>query len=220
MERTTRNKNTYKRYLFYILAVVLVVVATCYWQMQIAPTIDDIAKIKANSMINQLANEALNEQFSKKRDATSLLTIITNNEGNIELVQANTNAINQLVTSLLKEMQKRYSAMEEQEVMVPLGSLLGNKILSETRPYITLKVLPISVSGMDFRTEFETQGINQTKYKVYAVFTSKTKVMAPLSKNIFEVSSSVLIAEAIILGKVPNSYVMVPKEDILDVTEE
>ena len=44
--------------------------------------------------------------------------------------------------------------------------------------------------------------------------------MAPASSVNLDISSTVLIAEAVILGGVPNSYVQVPKEDILDVTNE
>ncbi|MDE8735333.1 sporulation protein YunB, partial [Eubacteriales bacterium DFI.9.88] len=68
--------------------------------------------------------------------------------------------------------------------------------------------------------EFEAKGINQTKYKVYIILKSQVKVLAPLSASTFDMSSTVLIAEAVILGGVPKSYVQVPKEDILDVTDD
>lgn len=72
---------------------------------------------------------------------------------------------------------------------------------------------------MDFRTEFETQGINQTKYKIYIVLNCRIKMAAPFSTQIFQTKSTVLLAEAVILGKVPDSYVVVPEDDILDATE-
>ena len=40
--------------------------------------------------------------------------------------------------------------------------------------------------------------------------------MAPFSMHHIEVESTILVAEAIILGKVPESFVQVPKESILD----
>ena len=69
---------------------------------------------------------------------------------------------------------------------------------------------------MDFKTEFETQGINQTKYKIYIVLTCRIKMAAPFSTRVFKTNSTILIAEAVILGKVPDSYVVVPQDDILD----
>ena len=70
----------------------------------------------------------------------------------------------------------------------------------------------------DIKTEFETQGINQTKYKIYIVLKCKVKVVAPFASKTFTTKNTVLVAEAVILGKVPDSYVEVPEEDILDVT--
>ena len=65
-----------------------------------------------------------------------------------------------------------------------------------------------------------SQGINQTKYKIYIELECRVKVLAPFSSNMFDVNNTVLVAETVILGDVPNSYVQVPKEDILDVTDE
>ena len=136
------------------------------------------------------------------------------------MIQADTKAMNLLITEISKELQNEYRRMEEDKIDVPLGAVLGSQSLSEHGPKVDVKVIPLSVSGIDFKTEFETKGINQTKYKVYIILKSQVKVLAPLSSATFNMSSTVLIAEAVILGNVPNSYVQVPKEDVLDVTEE
>ncbi len=109
--------------------------------------------------------------------------------------------------------------MKSEKFSVPVGSLLGSRFLfSQTCPR-SVDVIPLSVSAMDFRTEFETQGINQTKYKIYIVLNCRIKMAAPFSTQIFQTKSTVLLAEAVILGKVPDSYVVVPEDDILDATE-
>ena len=70
----------------------------------------------------------------------------------------------------------------------------------------------------DFETEFESQGINQTKYKIYIVLESSVQILQPFSKESVKITNKVLISEAVIVGDVPDSYVNVPKEDILDAT--
>ena len=74
------------------------------------------------------------------------------------------------------------------------------------------------MTSYDFETEFEAQGINQTKYKVYIVLESSVRILQPFSDKNIKIRSKVLISEAVIVGDVPESYVNVPKEDILDVT--
>ena len=178
---------------------------------------NEISEIKARAMVSSIMNGVVRERFQKEINAASLLLISTNNEGNIEMVQSDTGAMNLLVADLSAEIQKKYDTMEAQEIAVPLGTLVKNSILTQIGPSIGIKVLPMSVSGSDFKTEFESQGINQTKYKVYVTLKSKVKIMAPLSTRTIETSSTVLIAEAVILGQVPSSYVNIPKEGLTDV---
>ena len=48
------------------------------------------------------------------------------------------------------------------------------------------------------------------------MLTCRIKMAAPFSTRVFKTNSTILIAEAVILGKVPDSYVVVPQDDILD----
>ena len=68
-------------------------------------------------------------------------------------------------------------------------------------------------------TEFETEGINQTRYYVYCTIKSQVRIVAPFTDKISEIKRKVIIAEAVIVGKVPDNYVMVPEENILDAIE-
>ena len=42
------------------------------------------------------------------------------------------------------------------------------------------------------------------------------KILAPFSKENFQVGNEYLLAEIIIVGDVPESYVIVPKDEVLD----
>lgn len=203
-----------------IAGIAIFIYIVYYLNAYVHPAVNGIAEIKAKAIISQIVNESINEEFQSEIDIDKLLLFQSDKEGKIELVQSNTNAMNLLVSELSKEIQDRYREMEPAEIEVPLGAILGSQLLSETGPFVSLRVLPISVSKGDFITEFETQGINQTKYKVYVTFVSQARILAPFSSNTIVVENTILIAEAIILGKVPQSYVNVPKEDILDATDE
>lgn len=66
------------------------------------------------------------------------------------------------------------------------------------------------------KTELEEAGINRTKYKVYLEIVNQAKVLVPFSVNGIKVETVFLVAEAVILSEMPQSYIYVPKEDILD----
>lgn len=202
----------------FLLVITLLSWAAWFLKTTVDPALEEIGTMRARSLVTKMVNKAINDQFREELSAEDLIIHKTNEQGETMMVQADTKAINLLITEISKELQEEYRNMKEDVIMVPAGALLGSKIFSQTGPKVKMKVIPLSVSGMDFKTEFETQGINQTKYKVYIKLKSQVKVLAPFSSETINMASTILLAEAVILGKVPDSYVQVPKEDILDVT--
>ncbi len=219
-----RKRNVQKTKMFFLVLLFFFSAGMIFtgWilKTQIEPNLEEVGSIRAKVMVQQIVNKAVNEQLYETGDMEDVLIRKTNGDGQLEVLQANTQAMNLLMTEISKELQEQYSGRTEDVYYVPLGVLLGDHILSQGGPDIKLRIRPLSVSSMDFKTEFETQGINQTKYKVYLNLTSEVKVLAPFTKDTFRIAATVLIAEAIILGTVPGSYVSVPEEDILDVTNE
>lgn len=203
-----------------LFLIMITIVSWSAWFLKttVEPSMEEIGVMRARSLVTKMVNKAINDQFREEIDTEDLIIHKINEKGETVMVQADTKAINLLITEISAELQEEYRNMEEDTVSVPVGALLGSKIFSQTGPKIKMKVLPLSVSGMDFKTEFETQGINQTKYKVYIRLRSQVRVLAPFSSDTIDTVSTILIAEAVILGTVPDSYVQVPEEDILDVT--
>ncbi|MFR6258694.1 MAG: sporulation protein YunB [Anaerovoracaceae bacterium] len=212
-----RNKLKRCIIVFTIIFMVLSIALSLIVKFKVDPNIEDVARIKAQVVVSRTVNKALSEHF-KEDDSDKLFTVKNGNDGSMEMVQANSAAINIFMSQLSVNLQESFQNMDKESYEVSVGALLGSKFLSQTGPYVNLSIVPLSVSSMDFKTEFETQGINQTKYKIYIVLKCKVKVVAPFASKTFTTKNTVLVAEAVILGKVPDSYVEVPEEDILDVT--
>lgn len=185
---------------------------------QIGPNIDAISKIKAKGIVSEIINETIKEEFSGRNYEENLFIVKKGEGGQIQTVQSNTSLINNMVSGFAVKLARRYEKMEPRQLSVSYGTLLGSKILSQTDLNFNIKILPLSVTGYDFETEFESQGINQTKYKVYITLDSSVRVLQPFAADTINIKSKVLIAEVVIVGEVPSSYVNVPKDDILDVT--
>ena len=185
-------------------------------KLTLEPNMEELAKIRAEVLVSRTVTRVLTEQFQKDTYKDELFTVTKDDEGNMSMVQADSAKINLLMSQISARLQESFQNMKKEEFSVPAGALLGSRFLSQTGPQVGITVIPLSVSAMDFKTEFETQGINQTKYKIYIVLTCRIKMAAPFSTRVFKTNSTILIAEAVILGKVPDSYVVVPQDDILD----
>jgi len=207
-----------KWFICLVLLMVLAVYSVVFTEKIIKPNVAAIAEVKVKAMITQIVNDAVHEQFKTDAEVSELLTIKTDQEGNITYVESNTTAMNNLATELTQAVQSQYKWKEAVNLEVPVGSIVGSQILSQIGPYISLKVLPIGMSRANFKTEFESMGINQTKYKVFLQMESQARVLAPFSINNIEVQNTILVAEAIIVGEVPEAYINVPGESAIDAT--
>lgn len=222
MGKAARQRMRLKRRLLMLTTFLLMMCITAFLCMKavIEPNIEDVSRMRAEVLVSRTVNRALTEQFQQEEIPEELFIISRDENGKTALVQANSIEINILMTRLVANLQEAFRNMEKEPLDVPVGAFLGSKLLSQTGPAVELYITPVSVLSTDFRTEFESQGINQTKYKIYIVLECRVKVLAPFSSRSFNTSTDVLIAETVILGEVPGSYVQVPKEDILDVTDE
>lgn len=203
-------------FVFMILLLIISFYSIFYMAQVVRPSIASVGEMKARAMLSQTVNEVIKEKFAEEIKSTELLEIQTDNEGRVTLVQADSVAMTQLSYALAETVQERIKSIKEEEVLVPIGTILGSPILSQTGPKIRVKVLPLGTTKIGFKTELEEAGINQTKYKVYLEIVNQAKVLVPFSANDIKVETVLLVAEAVILGEMPQSYIYVPKEDILD----
>lgn len=217
-KRGRKNNINIKWFVCLVLLAVLAVYSVIYTEKIIKPNVSAIAEVKIRGMITQAVNSAIRDQFRTGEAARELLTIKTDQEGNITYVESNTTAMNSLATALTQAVQNQYRWKEAVILDVPVGSIVGSQILSQIGPSIGLKVLPIGMSRANFKTEFESMGINQTKYKVYLEMESQARVLAPFTINNIEVQNTILVAEAVIVGEVPEAYINVPPGSAMDAT--
>ena len=145
-----------------------------------------------------------------------LIHIERDDAGNIKYLEPDSRLINKLVLEFMTEVNDTYNLDDTQVVKVNLGVITGSKILSQLPFTVKIKVQPLSLTKFQYETEFETQGINQTRYCVYCTINSRIHILAPFTDEVSEINRRFLLAEAIIVGDVPGNYVEVPKEDILD----
>ena len=107
-------------------------------------------------------------------------------------------------------------------IYIKLGSITGSKLLSGLGPSIPIKVSLVGNVETDLRSEFEQKGINQTIHRIYLQVDCKVNILTPSKTMEESISNQVLIAENIIVGKIPNTYYNlegIGTDNLLDVVE-
>ena len=181
--------------------------------------IEATAEAIAVNIVATKINTSLQQGFYDESLGEPILDIGRDSEGNIQYIQSDSRVINKLVLSFSKNVEETYSMSDMEEVRVNLGVITGNSLLSQLPFTASVGVQPLSLTKFQVETEFESEGINQTRYFVYCTVTSQVHIIAPFTDKVAEIDRKVLLAEAIIVGKVPDSYVVVPEDNIMDAIE-
>lgn len=180
---------------------------------------ESIAGASESIAVNFVAmkiNASLKEGIYSSELDGPLIQVERDEDGNIKYLEPDSRLINKLVLEFMTEVNDTYNLDDTQAVKVNLGVITGSKILSQLPFTVKVKVQPLSLTRFQYETEFETQGINQTRYCVYCTINSQVRILAPFTDKVSEINRRFLLAEAIIVGDVPGNYVEVPKESILD----
>ena len=58
----------------------------------------------------------------------------------------------------------------------------------------------------DLKSEFISQGINQTLHRIYLQINCEVNILTPISDLHENITNQVLLAENMIIGQIPSSY--------------
>ena len=79
-------------------------------------------------------------------------------------------------------------------------------MLSGKGPGVPIRISSIGNVETDLRSEFKEQGINQTLHRVYLQVVCEVSILTPYNDITEKISNQVLIAENVIVGRIPNTY--------------
>ncbi|MFZ5965972.1 MAG: sporulation protein YunB [Bacillota bacterium] len=215
--RYYRKKGNFKAFLSIIIMLLLIFYGFMLIDKKIKPAVLAIAEVKAREIATRAINEAVNSKVSEDIKYQDLIFIRTDSEGNVTMMQANTVMMNKLASEVALSVQDNIKQIRASSVKVPLGNVFGSQLLAQYGPKININVTPIGMVRVDFKTEFEHSGINQTRHKIYLNINTQVKIIVPFSSNTTAVETTVPIAETVIVGKVPENYIFVPKDDAMNI---
>ena len=192
------------------LIVILLALTGFLLEKNLEGVILDMAHAQAEAMAVEYMHQAVLEVLGGGVTYEEMITVRTDGDGRVTMLQANAVRMNELATLTALRAQARLESADAQSVKIPLGAALGVPFLSALGPRIQVKVVPVSAVSAAFSTEFESAGINQTRHKIYLSLLTTVRLVIPSSARQVSLASQVLIAESIVVGEVPQSYVQVP----------
>lgn len=206
-----------KLLLFFAIIFVFIILFILVMEYLVSPIILKTGKSKIDEVSTKAVNDSISEVMLGTVTYDDLIHIVTDGNGKISMLQANSIVINTLTQDVVKKASNLLFNKIYDPLYIPLGSFSGVPAFSNWGPIVTIELSPYGNVTCKFVSKFISAGINQTIHKIYTVVDTKVSVILPLNKLVCENSFEVLICESLIIGEVPDTYLMAEeKGDLLN----
>jgi len=142
----------------------------------------------------------------KNQDFTSLIKIEKNNKGKVVAIDTDMQKANFIRAKITASIQEELSFFQTEKISISLGSLTGIQTFNDRGPEIPLKFSMSGNVSANFRSDFLSAGINQTKHQIYLDIKTQVLILTCNYPTETTVETSILIAETIIVSETPNFW--------------
>ena len=169
--------------------------------------IRNLAETQVKNTTSDLINDAIDEQIREGNIQYDRIVYFEKDlDGRITALKTNMTEVNRLKTAILNLINDDILAMDSRQFGVPVGSLILPEFLAGRGPSIPVEILAIRNSDASFHSDFTEAGINQTLQQLTMEITVDVVVLVLGKTNDFTVSTQVVVAETIIVGQVPDTF--------------
>ena len=201
-----RNQKNVKKKIIFLILLILIMISLIYLvHYNLEPKILALCDSRAKRIGITATSSVINDTFSDV-DYDDLVTIKQDQSGKVTAINADVSKLNRLASEVLLGVQDKLSSIEEVDIKYPVASLFGESIFSGYGPKLNVKVIPSGTATVNFNSEFESAGINQTRHRISIQVKTNVRIIAPFFSKTNEYADEITIAESIIVGEVPASY--------------
>ena len=193
--------------LFFVLILILLIGAFVGLRTRLWPVVRSLARTQVTNTASDLINDAILQQIMEGQIQYDRIVYFEKDlNGRITALKTNMAEVNRLKTETLNLINDEILAEDTEHLGVALGSLILPEFFSGRGPSIPVRIIAIRNSDANFQSEFTEAGINQTLQKLRMDVIVDVTILVLGQTETFTVSSQMVVAETIIVGDVPATY--------------
>lgn len=199
-----RLRRIFRRFLL-LLALFLLIFLV--FRVKYRDVIQELAQTQVKNTTSDLSNDAIAKQIAAGDIQYDRIVFFEKDlDGRITALKTNMSEVNRLKTDILNIINDEILALDTSDIGIPLGSLFFPELFSGKGPAIPVHILSIRNSDASFVSNFSQAGINQTLHQLTMVVSVDVSVLVLGQTGSFTVTSEVVVAETVIVGDVPQTY--------------
>lgn len=179
-----------------------------FWMIdcRLRPSLRQLAGIRAKQIAIENIHQTIQTKIVPELEYSQLVELRLTNDGRVAYMQPKTGAINRISAAAVLSIQEQLKKLPQEIVKIPLGQVFGIKTLAGYGPLLPIKIIPVGAVESVIKDQFDSAGINQVRHKILISIETTIKMVVPLVREEIVVNTDVPLAEAIIMGDVPDFY--------------
>ena len=189
--------------------IILIFAASMFvlFRVKYSSILRTLAQTQVRNSTSDLVNDAIDIQIENGNIQYDRIVYFEKDlNGRITALKTNMSEVNRLKTSILNTINDEILAMDTGDLGIPLGSIFLPEILAGRGPSIPVEIISIRNSEATFTSNFSEAGINQTLQQLVMEVSVDVAVLVLGDTDSFTVTSQVVVAETIIVGDVPETF--------------
>lgn len=201
-------RRCFRRFITVLLLIVTISIALLIvFRVKYNDSIVQLAQTQITNSTSDLINDAIDVQIEVGNIQYERIVYFEKDlDGRITALKTNMSEVNRLKTDILGIINDEILTMDTSTLGINIGSLVLPEFISGRGPEIPIEILSIRNSDGYFESSFSEAGINQTLHQLTMHVVVDVSILVLGKTETFTVSSQVVVAETIIVGNVPDTY--------------
>lgn len=173
---------------------------------------------QANLYLQKIINNTVAETL-KAQNGSAFVKLNKDVNNKITGIETNTLYINKFISDYMQNIADKLKVIESQKNHIPLWVIFNNPTMFESSSGVPYYIKSLATLSAEVVEKLECTGINQSVHRLNFNVDVKVVIIAPFVKVNHVVSTTIPIAQTVIVGDVPQSYTNVSTgEENLDDT--
>lgn len=191
-----------------LIALAMIILGLAFLtDLSLRPIVETVNAYECKAAVTSIINNAVGAELEREDvDYSRLVNLTTNDGGDVISVESNVVGINRLKNCIAKRIERELSRMPASDIEIPIGTLTGVQLLHGKGFPIGMTIKPMGYATTSIISEFTEAGINQTRHRIVVQIQTDVDAIVPGFATQVSISTDIVAAETIIVGRVPEAY--------------
>ena len=202
-----RRRNTQLRGIPLIVLILAVTagVALAIGFRTLRPALAAYAENLIQYRVTTAMEDAVSEAIAEHGEELSVIAALS--DGSAAALTTDSAAAERVRASAVRNTYERLNELEQEELSVPIGTLIDPQYLAGVGPSLSFGVVGLGMASGKMQSEFVDSGVNQTKYRMVLTVRAEVNLHALWCSRTIVIENSYPLAETVLVGDVPAVYV-------------